>query len=280
MNLSVDRTRYAEAVLREAVTAGEAYGCSRDGAGRTIAIDYSSPNIAKPFHVGHLRSTIIGGALVRIFEALGHEVVGINHVGDWGTQFGRQIVGLKRFGRPEDADDLMSLNRLYVKFHEEADGAPELVEEGAGMVPPPGGRGRGGAGAVAQDPRHQPRLLQADLRAARRAFRFLHRGVVLQRQDGRGHRGSPRHGPGHGVGRGAHHRPLGGGHRHAGPAGEGRRHHPLPHPGRGRRPVPPRHLRLRPHRVRGGERPVAALPAALHRAEAARPPLGQGTAFT
>ncbi len=129
VNLSVDRTRFAGAVLREAASAGEAYGTCADGTGQTIAIDYSSPNIAKPFHVGHLRSTIIGGALVRIFEALGHEVVGINHVGDWGTQFGRQIVGLKRFGKPEDADDLMSLNRLYVQFHEAAESDRELVEE-------------------------------------------------------------------------------------------------------------------------------------------------------
>ena len=129
VNLSVDRARFADAVLREATSAGEAYGRCEDGAGQTIAIDYSSPNIAKPFHVGHLRSTIIGGALVRIFEVLGYKVIGINHVGDWGTQFGRQIAGLKRFGKPEDADDLMSLNRLYVKFHEVADSDPELVEE-------------------------------------------------------------------------------------------------------------------------------------------------------
>ena len=129
VNLSVDRIRFAEAVLREATSAGEAYGRCEDGAGQTIAIDYSSPNIAKPFHVGHLRSTIIGGALVRIFEVLGYKVIGINHVGDWGTQFGRQIAGLKRFGQPGDENDLMSLNRLYVKFHEVADSDPELVEE-------------------------------------------------------------------------------------------------------------------------------------------------------
>ncbi len=129
VNLSVDRTRFAEAVLREAAYAGAAYGRCEDGAGRTIAIDYSSPNIAKPFHVGHLRSTIIGGALVRIFEVLGYEVIGINHVGDWGTQFGRQIAGLKRFGQPGDENDLMSLNRLYVKFHEMADSDPKLLEE-------------------------------------------------------------------------------------------------------------------------------------------------------
>ncbi|CAI8013697.1 Arginine--tRNA ligase [Geodia barretti] len=129
VNLSVDRARFADAVLREATSAARRTAACEDGAGQTIAIDYSSPNIAKPFHVGHLRSTIIGGALVRIFEVLGYKVIGINHVGDWGTQFGRQIAGLMRFGKPEDADDLMSLNRLYVKFHEVADSDPELVEE-------------------------------------------------------------------------------------------------------------------------------------------------------
>ena len=129
VNLSVDRRRFAETVLHEAVSAGETYGCCQDGAGETIAIDYSSPNIAKPFHVGHLRSTIIGGALVRIFQALGYHVIGINHVGDWGTQFGRQIAALKRFGSPGDENDLMSLNRLYVKFHELVDHDADLVEE-------------------------------------------------------------------------------------------------------------------------------------------------------
>ena len=174
VNLSVDRIRFAEAVLREATSAGEAYGRCEDGAGQTIAIDYSSPNIAKPFHVGHLRSTIIGGALVRIFEVLGYKVIGINHVGDWGTQFGRQIAGLKRFGQPGDENDLMSLNRLYVKFHEVADSDPELVEEAREWFRRPGGGGCGGAGSVAPHPRHQPRLLQADLRTARRALRLLH----------------------------------------------------------------------------------------------------------
>ena len=129
VNLSVDRSRFARAVLGEAASAGEDYGRCGDGAGETIVIDYSSPNIAKPFHVGHLRSTIIGGALVRTFEALGYEVVGINHVGDWGTQFGRQIAGLKRFGQPGDENDLAKLNRVYVRFHEAADGDPDLVEE-------------------------------------------------------------------------------------------------------------------------------------------------------
>ncbi len=129
LNLSVDQARFAEAVLREAVQAGVSYGTSTEGDGKTIAIDYSSPNIAKPFHVGHLRSTIIGGALYRIFAALGYKVVGINHLGDWGTQFGKQIVGLKRYGKPEDVEDLMALNRLYVEYHRQEEKSPELAEE-------------------------------------------------------------------------------------------------------------------------------------------------------
>lgn len=129
VNLTVDRLKFAESVLRGVTAAGESYGRLDDGAGRTIAIDYSSPNIAKPFHVGHLRSTIIGAALHRIFDALGYAVVGINHVGDWGTQFGKQIAGLKRFGAAEDVRDLMALNRLYVKYHEEEERDPSLTSE-------------------------------------------------------------------------------------------------------------------------------------------------------
>jgi arginyl-tRNA synthetase len=129
VNLGVDRVVFAEYVLRQAVRQGEEVGASPEGAGRVIAIDYSSPNIAKPFHVGHLRSTIIGGALYRLFEKLGYRPVGINHLGDWGTQFGAQIVALRRWGRPEDVRDLMALNRLYVKYHEEENRDPSLAEE-------------------------------------------------------------------------------------------------------------------------------------------------------
>ena len=129
LNFRVNRTRFAEAVLRGILATGDAYGDSADGAGKTVVIDYSAPNIAKPFHVGHLRSTIIGAALYRLYRKLGFQVVGINHLGDWGTQFGTVIVGLKRWGKPEDIDDLDALNRHYVRFHREEESEPALRDE-------------------------------------------------------------------------------------------------------------------------------------------------------
>ena len=129
VNLSVKRGAFAEAVLREAIAAGADFGRSAVGRGKTIVIDYSSPNIAKPFHVGHLRSTIIGGALYRLFGALGYTTVGINHLGDWGTQFGKQIVGLKRWGSGADLKDLEALKELYVRYHKEEERDPGLTEE-------------------------------------------------------------------------------------------------------------------------------------------------------
>ena len=129
VNFFVRRDRFAESILRAAIVAGEDVGRSLEGSGRVIAIDFSSPNIAKPFHVGHLRSTIIGSALYRLHETLGYRCVGINHLGDWGTQFGKQIVALKTWGKPEDIDDLPALNRLYVEYHRAEKDRPELADE-------------------------------------------------------------------------------------------------------------------------------------------------------
>ena len=134
LNFFTDRQKFTDAVLRTVLAAGDAYGGadgSKSATLGTIAIDYSSPNIAKPFHVGHMRSTIIGGALYRIFAALGHKVVGINHLGDWGTQFGKLAVAIERWGQPEDLKDLMALNRLYARYHddEEQKAHPELDDE-------------------------------------------------------------------------------------------------------------------------------------------------------
>lgn len=107
------------------------FGCSDLGDGQTICIDYSSPNVAKNFHVGHLRTTIIGNSLYKIYSKLGYKVVRINHLGDWGTQFGKLIVAYKAWDTKEavEKDGIAELMKLYVKFHEEADKNPELVDE-------------------------------------------------------------------------------------------------------------------------------------------------------
>ena len=112
LNLSVDRPRLAQEVLKAVVAEGERYGHSALGAGKTIVIDYSSPNIAKHLALHHLRSITIGGTLYRIFQALGYRCVGINFLGDWGTNFGQLIVAYKRFGSPEmlERDAVENLN--------------------------------------------------------------------------------------------------------------------------------------------------------------------------
>lgn len=101
------------------------------GGGRTVIIDYSSPNIAKPFGVGHLRSTVIGSSLYKIFTFLGYKVIGINHLGDWGTQFGKLITAYKRWGKEDrlKSDPIKYLFNLYVRFHSEAENAPGLEDE-------------------------------------------------------------------------------------------------------------------------------------------------------
>lgn len=106
-------------------------GTSDEGAGKTICIDYSSVNIAKPFHIGHLGTTVIGGALYRIFEHLGYNVVGINHLGDWGTQFGKLIVATTKWSSLEEVaqNDEYFLNKLYVRYHKEAEEHPEMDDE-------------------------------------------------------------------------------------------------------------------------------------------------------
>ncbi len=99
------------------------FGASKDGEGKTVCIDYSSPNVAKNFHVGHLRTTIIGNSLYKIYSKLGYHVERINHLGDWGTQFGKLIVAYKKWGSKEavEANGIAELMKIYVKFHEEAE---------------------------------------------------------------------------------------------------------------------------------------------------------------
>lgn len=107
------------------------FGVEKTGKGKTICMDYSSPNIAKNFHVGHLRTTIIGNSLYKIYEKLGFKVVRINHLGDWGTQFGKLIVAYKKWSDKDTvkAKGIEELLRIYVKFNQEAEKNPELMDE-------------------------------------------------------------------------------------------------------------------------------------------------------
>ena len=123
LNFYVDRLYYAKDLLKSILALKSDYGNSDMGEGKTICIDYSSINIAKPFHIGHLCTTVIGGALYKVYKKLGYRVVGINHLGDWGTQFGKLIVAYKMWGNGKSLEEkgVSYLNSLYVKFHKEAE---------------------------------------------------------------------------------------------------------------------------------------------------------------
>lgn len=131
LNGRVDFVTLAEETISEIIRSGENYGDSNEGVGKKYIIDYSSPNIAKPFGVGHLRSTVLGNSLRRIFEKLGYEVVSINHIGDWGTQFGKMIVAFRKWGESVnlDEDAVEKLYDLYVRFHEETEKDETLDEQ-------------------------------------------------------------------------------------------------------------------------------------------------------
>ena len=122
VNFTVNKSALARETIDEVLAKGERYGASGEGAGKTICIDYSSVNIAKPFHIGHLSTTAIGGALYKIFNFLGYKAVGINHLGDYGTQFGKLICAYKHWGNREEvqAGGIYAINDLYVRFNSEA----------------------------------------------------------------------------------------------------------------------------------------------------------------
>lgn len=122
LNFKIDKQKLAEETLVKILNEKERYGASDEGAGKTICIDYSSVNIAKPFHIGHLSTTVLGGALYRIFNFLGYQAVGINHLGDYGTQFGKLICAYKHWGSKEDVEKggIHAINDLYVRFNNEA----------------------------------------------------------------------------------------------------------------------------------------------------------------
>ena len=129
LNFFLNKNIYVKNVLDSALK--DDFGSSTEGNNKTICIDYSSPNVAKNFHIGHLRTTIIGNSLYKIYSKLGYHVERINHLGDWGTQFGKLIVAYKKWGSEEEikAKGIEELMRLYVKFHQEADNDDSLNDE-------------------------------------------------------------------------------------------------------------------------------------------------------
>ncbi|MBQ9407964.1 MAG: arginine--tRNA ligase [Clostridia bacterium] len=132
LNFFVDKALYAKQVISRALSEGEAYGAGSEGAGKTVVIDYSSINIAKRFHIGHLSTTMIGNALYNMYKFLGYSVVGVNHLGDWGTQFGKMIAAYKRWGDEETVRNggVDEMVKLYVRFNTEAKDNPALEDEG------------------------------------------------------------------------------------------------------------------------------------------------------
>ncbi|TRY27857.1 arginine--tRNA ligase [Brevibacillus sp. LEMMJ03] len=132
LNLFLDQESVARDVIGTILTQGSAYGSRDIGQGRNVPIDLSSPNIAKPFSMGHLRSTVIGNAIANIMEKHGYRPIRINHLGDWGTQFGKLIVAYKLWGDEEKvkAEPIKELLHLYVRFHEEAEKDPSLEDQG------------------------------------------------------------------------------------------------------------------------------------------------------
>ncbi len=130
LNFFVEKGQQAQMVLAKVLDAGKAYGGSDEGRGRHVVLDYSSINIAKPFGFHHLPSTAIGNALYRIYRHLGYDPVGVNHLGDWGTQFGKMIVAYKTWGtKPIDQYGIRELVDLYVRYHQEAEAHPEMDDE-------------------------------------------------------------------------------------------------------------------------------------------------------
>ena len=131
LNFFVDRLHFIWDALTDVIKAGDKYGNDTVGKGKTVCIDYSSVNICKSFHIGHLSTTAIGSSLYKLYTALGYKVVGINHLGDYGTQFGKMIVAFKTWGEKKTVEKLgvAELQRLYVKFHQEEVDHPELTEQ-------------------------------------------------------------------------------------------------------------------------------------------------------
>ncbi len=131
LNFRIDRAALMRRLFGEINADGLPYGGNDDGAGKTVVIDYSSPNVAKPFHIGHLGTTVIGHSLKKMHEFAGYKCIGVNHLGDWGTQFGKLTVAYRKWGSREAVEEkgIDELVALYVRFHEEAEADPALNDE-------------------------------------------------------------------------------------------------------------------------------------------------------
>ncbi len=123
LNLFISPEYLAGVLMPEIMERGESYGSFDFGSGKNVVLDYSSPNVAKPFHIGHLGTTVIGHSLKKLHEFCGYNCIGVNHLGDWGTQFGKLIVAYRKWGSREQIENggIDELVALYVKFHEEAE---------------------------------------------------------------------------------------------------------------------------------------------------------------
>ena len=130
LNFYIQQEQMVEEVLKE-INAQEEYGKSEIGKGKNIVIDYSAPNIAKPFHIGHLRSTVIGGALYNIYKYLGYHTIGVNHLGDYGTQFGKLIEGYKLWGKEYniEEDPINELTKIYIRINQVCKEDEKVLEQ-------------------------------------------------------------------------------------------------------------------------------------------------------
>lgn len=131
LNFFVNKKEYIKHLVGEVLLKGEKFGSSEDGKGKNVIVEFSSVNVAKPFHVGHLFNTLLGSALEKVYKHSGYNTIKINHLGDWGTQFGKQISAYKRWVDEEalEEEPINELFRIYVKFHEEAEKNPALEDE-------------------------------------------------------------------------------------------------------------------------------------------------------
>lgn len=132
LNFFIDKSKFGNDILPKILNEGNSYGNSKDGDNKTVIVEYSSPNIAKPFHIGHLFTTVVGNSLYRIHKSQGYDVVGINYLGDWGTQFGKLIYAYKNWVNLDELEKnpISELFRIYVKFHEECENNPSIEDEG------------------------------------------------------------------------------------------------------------------------------------------------------